>query len=155
MRRLFIALALVLGGVCAYRFFAAEPLRNEFVLPLGFRGAIRIDSNVRGGFRVVRDAGNRAVFHIPRTGVLRLEGPSPFHEYAQLAAEWSNGQSIPNEHTIAEVDFVSLALWTLYTDANDSTWLYVGPRSEYKLALVANGRLTAGQKVSKISDRGP
>ncbi len=151
MRRMLIALGCLAILVVAFLLWPLpRKCHNHFILPQGFRGAIRFDSSVSDGLSIPRDKDGNLIIQVPRSGRVRLRGPSPFQSYCGYSAEWENGASIPSNYPLDSPNESSFVLWTLYTLHDGSFWMYLGPRAEY-LDAVSRG----GQKLEPGRAIGP
>lgn len=128
---------------------------NKFIVPMGFRGAIRIETGNHDGFERENSEGV-TTYRIPKSGILRLRDAGPFTSWERMRASYEDGSNLLTEHDVFKgpdqstsvPDQGTVALWILFTDSDDNIWFYVGTYEEYlEASSQGSGKLIAGERI--------
>jgi hypothetical protein len=79
-------------------FASAEGSAVHMVVPVGFRGRVRLVVDPEQGADVFKSSG-RYTYHIPADGVLRIRSAEPFSDWFSQTASYADGTRIPMEQT--------------------------------------------------------
>jgi hypothetical protein len=146
---------LLIAGLCG----GCQTNRPEihFVVPVGFRGYIRIIPNADDGIVPERN-GQKWTFVIPKSGMLKVKGPDPFDTWHNETAAFADGTSLPPplppQPPLKEgVSNELVRLWDIGGD-QEGIWMYVGTEDELERAL-ANTRPQPGVRVDGRGEDNP
>ena len=126
----------------------------HFVIPSGFRGAIKIVSGPDAS--APEAVGDRLVYRIPADGVLKVKSDAPFLAWHRTTAGYEDGTALLTDEQVftaegagRQINKDTVALWALFSRKEDgSDWFYVGPRSEAMNAAYDPLEVRPGQRVS-------
>ena len=98
-----------------------------FVIPVGFRGGVRIEALRKPGSRRVE----HLRFNVPTDGIVRLEGEDPFEQWAETIAKFSDDSLLPIARQEAPgtppLPTSTIKLWN-----EVSGWVFVGDDSAFR-----------------------
>jgi hypothetical protein len=117
---------------------------NRFIVPCGFRGAIRVESHP-DGIEPCRSKPDTLTYVVPSNGILSIAGELPFDSFRRCTASYEDGSPLPTRYETPSTDADSRV--TLFIVRSDGTglWMYVGTAQEREAAFCAD--LEPGKRV--------